>query len=155
MTAKLVRHWMTPDPITISASLNLSVAYNLMRLNEVRHMPVVDDDDKLVGILTWGDIREARPKASGSAQPGATWESHFLAAIREVRDFMTPNPLSVTPDAPIQEAARQMLKYKFGGLPVVEDERVIGIITESDLFRFIVESESQQEESPLEAEAAL
>lgn len=155
MIEKLVRHWMTANPITISGEINLSIAYNLMRLNEVRHMPVVDEDDRLIGMLTWGDIREARPKASGSAQLGAAWESHFLAAIREVRDFMTVNPVSVTPDTPIQRAAELMLQKKIGGLPVVERGRVIGIITESDLFRFIVESEPALEMLPLEAETVL
>ncbi len=96
---KQIRHWMTPDPITINGDNTLSVAYNLMRLNNVRHLPVVNDDEKLIGILTWGDVREARPKARGSKEMNAAWEDHFLAAIREVRDFMTPVPYHVTLDA--------------------------------------------------------
>lgn len=133
-----VKEWMTEDPITVDTTNNLSTAYHLMRMNSVRRLPVVDEMDHLVGIVTWGDIREARPKASGSLAVEPPWEIHFLAGIRSVQEFMTPNPITVTPRSSIRCAAQLMLENKIGGLPVVEGERVVGMISETDIFRFLL-----------------
>jgi CBS domain-containing protein len=138
MTTYQVKEWMTPNPITVDADNNLSVAYQLLRLNRVRRLPVIGHSGKLVGIITWGDIREARPKGSLAEQTGSEWETHFLAATMEVRAIMTPDPVTVTPDCSVRLAASLMLDHKIGGLPVVVDEAVVGMITESDLFRFLV-----------------
>lgn len=134
-----VQDWMTSEPITIDESTNLSTAYHLMRLNQIRRLPVVNESGKLVGIVTKGDIREARPKEHATLGKVTPWELHVLAATLEVKDFMTLHPITATPHTPIREAARLMLTHKIGGLPVVEEDRVVGILTESDLFRFIVE----------------
>lgn len=144
---QLIRDWMTPDPITINGANTLSVAYNLMRINNVRHLPVVNDDEKLIGMITWGDVREARPKASGSNVQNAGWEDHFLAAIRDVSEFMTPIPSTTSGSMPIAEAARLMMEKRIGCLPVVDNDKIIGIITEVDLFRFIVETQPMVEAS--------
>lgn len=139
MAKYLVKEWMTPDPITVDSDNNVSVAYHLMHLNNVRRLPVLDETGTLVGIITWGDIREARPKASLAEQRGSEWEAHFLAATMEVREVMTPDPFTVTPDTSVRQAAVLMLRHKIGGLPVV-DGNVVGMLTESDLFRFLVEN---------------
>jgi CBS domain-containing protein len=138
MTHYPVKDWMTPNPITIDWKNNLSVAYHLMRFNQVRRLPVVGDDGKLVGILTWGDIRENRPKEPLAEQRGNAWEEIFLASTVEVRMLMTHNPFTVTPDSSIRLAANLMLEHKISGLPVVENGYVVGMITESDLFRFLL-----------------
>jgi acetoin utilization protein AcuB len=140
MTKHLVKEWMSPDPIKVDNKVGVSVAYHLMRLNEVRRLLVVDDHDELVGIVTWGDIRESRPKRRPPAQQIDAWESHFLVATMEVTEIMAPNPVTVTPETSIGEAARLMLEHKVGGLPVVEGRRIAGIITESDIFRFVMET---------------
>jgi CBS domain-containing protein len=139
MTQYRVQDWMTPNPITVDSDNNLSVAYHLMHLNQVRRLPVVGANGKLVGILTWGDIREAKPKGVLAKQTGSDWEAHFLAATLEVNQIMTPDPLTVTPDCSVRLAARLMLEHKIGGLPVVDNGAVVGMITESDLFRFLTE----------------
>lgn len=143
---KQIRHWMTPDPVTINGDNSLSVAYNLMRLNHLRHLPVIDDDEELIGIITWGDVREAKPKAIVADEERSAWEEHFLAATQDVRNFMTPTPYHVAPDASVRRAAMMMMEHKIGGLPVVEDGRVIGIVTETDLFRFIIDTWPEIEE---------
>jgi acetoin utilization protein AcuB len=140
MTKHLVKEWMSPDPIKVDNKVGVSVAYHLMRLNEVRRLLVVDDHDELVGIVTWGDIRESRPKRRPPAQQIDAWESHFLVATMEVTEIMTPNPITLTPETSIGEAARLMLEHKVGGLPVVEGRCIAGIITESDIFRFVMET---------------
>lgn len=140
-----VSEWMTPDPITVDIDNNLSVAYQLLRLNHVRRLPVIGQDGKVVGIITWGDIREARPKGSLAEQTGGTWEAHFLAATMSIREIMTPNPVTVAPDSSVRLAAQLMLEHKIGGLPVVVDGVLAGMITDSDLFRFLVETVPAEE----------
>lgn len=132
----LVRDWMTPNPITVDPETTLPAAYYLMKLNNIRRLPVVNSEQRLVGIVTLGDIREARPKESARLN---VWELHFLTASLEVRDFMSPEPITVAPDTPVSQAARLMLEHKMGGLPVVEAGKVVGIITESDLLRLLVD----------------
>lgn len=130
----LVKDWMTPDPITVDSQTTLPVAYYLMKLNNIRRLPVVDLEGRLVGIVTLGDIREARPKESSRLN---IWELHFSAASLEVRDFMSLQPIAVTPDTPIDQAVRLMLEHKIGGLPVVDGGQLVGILTESDLLRLL------------------
>jgi acetoin utilization protein AcuB len=137
----LVKAWMTSDPITVDPEATLSTCYHLMRLNGIRRLPVVDSAGRLVGIVTLGDIREGRPKRRPTEDIPLTsdmWERHLLVASREVREFMSPSPITVEPDTPVKEAARLMLEHKIGGLPVVDEGRVVGIITESDVFRLLV-----------------
>ena len=136
MERLLVRDWMTPDPVTVDPETSLSAAYHLMKLNDVRRLPVVDDDGRLLGIVTIGDIREARPKESEHL---SIWELHVKVASLKVREFMTPHPITVTPDTSIKQAAQLMLQHKIGGLPVVEGGKLVGIITDSDIFRLLVE----------------
>lgn len=136
MERLLVRDWMTSDPITVEPETTLPAVYHLMKLNEIRRLPVVDGEGRLIGIVTQGDIREARPKESTTLN---IWELHTLVAGLVVRDFMSPQPITVTPDTSVKQAARLMLHHKVGGLPVVDEQRVVGIITESDIFRLLVD----------------
>ena len=136
MERLLVKDWMTPDPITVEPDTTLPAAYHLMKLNQIRRLPVVDSQGRLVGIVTLGDIREARPKESATL---SIWELHSMVAGLQVQEFMSPQPITVTPDTPIREAAQLMLQHKVGGLPVVEEGRLVGIITDSDIFRLLVE----------------
>jgi acetoin utilization protein AcuB len=136
MTPPLVRDWMTYDPITVDPKTTLPVAYHLMKLNNVRRLPVVDEAGHLIGIVTQGDIREARPKHSSSS---TLWEYHFATASMEVQDFMTIHPLTVTPETEIREAAELMLRHKVGGLPVVLGARLVGMLTDTDLCRLLVD----------------
>jgi acetoin utilization protein AcuB len=132
-----VKHWMTPDPITVAVDNNLSTAYHLMRLNHIRRLPVVNDQERLVGIITWGDIRNARTRSNVPPAP-SSWEAYFLAGVQEVRDYMTPAPITVTPDTPIRSAVSLMLHHKIGGLPVVEAHQLVGVLSETDVFRFLL-----------------
>jgi predicted transcriptional regulator len=132
-----VKHWMTSDPITVAVDHPLSTAYHLMRLNQIRRLPVVDEQERLVGILTWGDIRNARTRSTAPAAP-SSWEAHFLAGTREVREYMTPMPVTVTPDTSIRQAVALMMQHKIGGLPVVEEHRLVGVLSETDVFRFLL-----------------
>ena len=135
MKQELVREWMTPDPITIGPDTTLPQAHKLMKENEIRRLPVVDDG-QLLGILTRGDVRGAQPSDATSL---TIWEMNYLLSELKVRTLMTPKPITVHDDDTIGEAADLMLRYKISGLPVVDGEgKVVGIITESDIFRLVV-----------------
>jgi acetoin utilization protein AcuB len=135
MKKLLVKDWMTPDPITISSDTTLPEAHRIMKENHIRRLPVVDDG-RLVGIVTWGDIREASASDCTSLD---VFELVYLLDTLPVRHFMTRNPVTVTPITPIARAAQLMLEHKIGGLPVVDHRgKLVGIITESDIFRVLV-----------------
>ncbi|MCW5882571.1 MAG: CBS domain-containing protein [Anaerolineae bacterium] len=131
-----VRDWMTPDPIVIQASKPLPEAHQLMKQRRIRRLPVVDRNGRLVGIVTRGDVREASPSNATSL---SIYEIHYLLSQLAIEAIMTRNPRTVTPDTLIKEAARQMLDHKISGLPVVEGDKLVGIITESDIFRGLIE----------------
>ncbi len=135
MKKNLVRDWMTPRPITIDPKTTLPEAHKLMKSSRIRRLPVVDHG-KIVGILTLGDIREASPSDASSL---SVFELNFLLARLTVDHIMTRDPIVVSPTATIRQAAELMLEYKIGGLPVVQDEELVGIITESDIFRVLVQ----------------
>lgn len=138
MKEQLVRAWMTPNPITISPTTTLPQAQQLMMEKNVRRLPVVWQG-KLVGILTVGDIREARPSDANTL---SVYELNLVLDHLLVKAIMTPDPIFIHPDATIGEAAQILLERKFGGLPVVENGELVGIITETDFCRLIIQDET-------------
>ena len=132
-----VRDWMTANPITTTAETSLLRAYELMQERTVRRLPVVDAAGGLVGIITRSDLLQILPFAREGASHS---ELVFAFAGQSVEDLMTPNPISVAPDDSIGRVAKQMITRKVSGIPVVSNGRVVGIITESDIFRVVVES---------------
>lgn len=137
MKLDLVKEWMTPDPVVIGPDTTLPEAHRLMMENSIRRLPVVEDG-RLVGIVTLGDVRGAEPSGATSL---SIWEVNYLLARLKVDEIMTPRPFTISEDATLGEAAQMMLNYKVSGLPVVAgDGRVVGIITESDIFRMVVQN---------------
>ena len=100
MKKELVKHWMSRDVVTISPDTPLPEAH-----------------DRLIGIITLGDVREAEPSDATSL---SIWEMNYLLAKQKVETVMTKNPLTISPEATVSEAARIMLEHKVGGLPVVD-----------------------------------
>jgi acetoin utilization protein AcuB len=134
MNTQLVKDWMTCDPVTITSQTTLPEAHRLMKEQSIRHLPVVDNG-KLVGIVTRGDIRAAEPSDVTSL---SVFELHYLLAKLSAKQFMTRDPVTVMPLTTIDHAAQIMLENKIGGLPVIERGKLVGIITESDIFRMLV-----------------
>jgi CBS domain-containing protein len=130
----LVRHWMTENAITIPPQTTLPEVQRIMFEHKIRRLPVVSSG-KLVGIITLGDIREAKPS---NATTLSIYELNYLMDRLTARDIMTPNPITIALDATIAEAARLMVKHKIGGLPVMNQGRLVGIITETDLCRLLM-----------------
>jgi len=113
-----------------------------MKQLHVRRLPVVADG-KLLGIITWGDLRAAQPSAATTL---SIYEWRALLDKVTVAACMTRDPLTIAPNASVQEAARLILDHKVSGLPVVADGDVVGVITESDLFRLLLSENADAEQ---------
>lgn len=121
-----VRDWMTSPAITVTPDRPAPSALDLMNLHGVRRLPVVEDG-RLVGIVTKTDLTNL----IGPGSPGRRGQNKLVVEI------MKKNPAAVAPEDTVEAAARVLLRRKFSGLPVVDEGRVVGVITESDLFRAI------------------
>ena len=142
MKQERVRDWMTREVITVSPNTSLTEAHKLMMEKGIRRLLVVHDGH-LVGIVTLGDARGAEPAHASSLN---IWETDHVLAKLKVLEFMTQRPLTILEHATIGEAAGIMLKKKFSGLPVVDEEgQLVGIITESDIFRLVATEWSKDE----------
>lgn len=139
-----IEQWMSTNIVTTKPSTPINEAHQIMRENNIRRLPVVDKG-RLVGLITIGDVREASPS---DATTLSIWELNYLWSQLTVEKVMTRNVMTVTPAAPIIDAAELMLEHKISGLPVVDDKgALIGIITESDIFRMLVRNRLPQSAS--------
>lgn len=140
MRQELVKNWMTREVVTVTPETTLAEAEELMLKYGIRRMPVVDHTH-LIGIVTKGDLREADPSSVTSL---SSWEINEIRAKVKVGQLMTAKPKTILQDATINEAAQVMLKSKVSGLPVVDEAgKLVGIITESDIFRMVVQQWEQ------------
>ncbi len=126
-----VRDLMTAKPITVDPETPMLEARQRMLRERIRHL-VVLDDARVVGIVTDRDVRLNLPSPATSL---SVWEINYLLPGVTVGGVMTTSVIVVDPDRPIAEAARIMMDHKIGALPVVEEGRLVGIITESDFVR--------------------
>ena len=119
-----VKNWINKKPITISRTALLQDAMQLMKENNIRHLPVLDDSE-LVGFITESDLRQFS----------------FPSMVEEipVHQVMVTNPLTISADASIENAAKIIHDNKIGGLPVLQDEQLVGVITASDLLSAFIE----------------
>ena len=127
-----VRERMTPNPVTITKDTSVSDALRLMREKKVRRLPVLDGRGQLVGIVSDNDLLYASPSPVTSL---SVWEIHELLYKLKVEKVMTKKVITVTEDTPMEEAALIMADNKIGGLPVMSGKKMVGIITETDVFK--------------------
>ncbi len=127
---------MTKHPLTIGEEEPVSEAHRYMEEQHVRHLPVVDKSGKMVGIIAEEDLLKAEPS---SATTLSMWEIHSLLTKVKVKSVMVRDVITTTEDTPIEEAAQLMLEHKIGSLPVMRGDQLVGIITESDMFRTFME----------------
>ena len=132
----LIKDRMTRPPITAPPEMPMQEALKLMRERGIRRLPVVDKEGKLLGIVSDRDLLHASPSDATSL---SVWELNYLLSKVTLKELMTTPVITVTPETPVQEAARIMAEKKIGGLPVVQAGKVVGIITETDLFRVLLE----------------
>lgn len=131
----LVKERMSKPVISVPPEMPILDALNLMRRERIRRTPVIKDG-KLLGIVSTTDLLNASPS---DATTLSVWEMNYLVSKILVRDVMTKEVRTIHEDTPIEEAARIMADNKIGGLPVVRDDKVVGLITETDLFKILLE----------------
>lgn len=131
----LVGERMSRPPITIGPEMSIHDALALFKKERIRRAPVIKGG-KLVGIVSEKDLLNASPSPATTL---SVWEMHYLLSKLTISELMTKNVITVAEDTPIEEAARIMADNKIGGLPVVKGTRVVGIITETDLFKMFLE----------------
>jgi len=127
---------MTKRPITTHPDTPIDEALKLMRDSKVRRLPVLDKKGKLVGIVTEKDLLYVSPSPATSL---SIHELHYLISKIKVEDVMAKDVITVTEYTPLEEAARIMADNKIGSLPVMRDDKLVGIITETDLFCVFLE----------------
>ncbi len=116
---------MIPDPITVTENATIEEAISLMKSNSIRHLPVVAQDNTLKGFVTLADLKAGLiPSMLGNIS---------------FSDLMICKPITVSPDDDVEHAARLIYKHKIGGMPVVKDGKVIGIITDTDILRTFID----------------
>lgn len=132
----LVRERMSRRPVTITADTPITEALRVMRQNQVRRLPVLDENGNMVGIVSEKDLLYASPSPATSL---SIYEMHDRLTRLKVTELMTADVITVSPDMPLEEAARIMADNKLGGLPVLDEGRLVGIITETDIFKVFLE----------------
>lgn len=125
-----VKNRMTKSPYTIEYNAPINEVIELMREKNLKRVPVVDGE-KVVGILTHSDIEKVSPTKATTL---SIYELNYLLAKTKVKDAMTKNVISISLDSLLEEAALVMRENRIGTLPVVENKKLVGIITESDIF---------------------
>lgn len=133
-----VSDWMSKSVITATPFTTLPEAHRMMDRADIRHLPIVAGE-RLVSLITLNEIR--REELAILVQYKGSNISPLVVQFKTISEIMPPSPLFVRPDASLAQAARLLLDNKLTALPVLEDEKLVGIITESDIFRFIVENQ--------------
>jgi acetoin utilization protein AcuB len=132
-----VKDRMSSPAITITPNTQFQHALELIRDHHCRRLPVVDDAGNLVGIVSEHDLLHVTPSPITSL---SAWELNYLHGRIHVQEIMTQDVVTTMPDTPLGDAVLLMAEHKIGGLPVVnEDDRVVGVITETDVFKAFVE----------------
>lgn len=139
-TRMRVEDWMRRKPVTISPQETLRTAWRIIREHRIRHLPVVEQG-RLVGIVTDRDLRHALPSRAASLE---MHEIPYLAEKVRIWEVMARAVVTIHRDAPVEEAAHLLLKYRIGGLPVVKGETLVGIITKTDLLRALIHRKQGQ-----------
>ena len=137
-----IRDVMTKNPVTVDSETLVIDAQKIMKEKNIRRLPVVDKG-KLVGIVTKHDLLEASPSPATSL---SVHELNYLLARMKVKEVMKKNPFTLDPDTPFEEALRIGQDKKIGSFPVMDQGKLVGIITESDIVRFLTRALGLREE---------
>jgi acetoin utilization protein AcuB len=130
-----VWYWMTKKVFTVTPDDYLSDAIRIMKEQDIKHLPVVKNE-KLKGIISDRDIKEYSPSKATSLD---IYELHYLLAKTKIKEIMQAPVITTTPDAPVEEAAMTLLDKTIGCLPVLDNNRLVGIISDKDIYRALVD----------------
>jgi len=129
-----VREHMTTSPISVSQGMPILEALNLMKKQKIRHLPVVEKD-RLIGLVSERTLLTVSPSPATTL---SVFEINYLMSKMVIKEVMIKQPIVISPAASIEEAALLMREHKIGCLPVVEDDRLVGIITQTDVFEAMI-----------------
>jgi acetoin utilization protein AcuB len=132
----IVANRMKPAPVWVDEGDSMKRAMDLLKEHEIRHLPVLKDGEKLVGILSERDIKQASPSSATALE---IREIFYLLDKIKVKQIMTRRPYTVSSTTPIEEAALIIREKKIGCLPVVDNGKLVGIITETDIIDAFIE----------------
>jgi acetoin utilization protein AcuB len=133
----LVVNWMSTDVVTITPERSMMKASKLMKDKSISRLPVVDDNGVILGIVSDRDVKDASPSKATTLD---VHELYYLLSEIKVGDIMTKKVVTIRDTETVEKAAVLMLEGNFGGLPVVDEEnKVVGIITDTDIFKVLVE----------------
>ena len=130
-----VKARMTTNPFTVTPEATIADTLELMRSKNIRRVPVIKNE-KLVGIITEKKLLEISPSPATSL---SIFEINYLLSKTKISELMTKDVITVTPDTLVEIAATKMKEYDIGAIPVVENGKLVGIITESDIFETFIE----------------
>jgi len=130
-----VKHWMTRDPITVDPETPIIDAKKIMKENKIRRLPVVDGKGRVVGMVTYRNIIEASPSSVTSL---SMHELNYLYAKIKVKDIMTKNPITVSPEDSNFDIIMLGHKMGIGSFPVVDKGKLVGIVTETEIFDALI-----------------
>ena len=132
----LIRDWMTRDVITVTAETPMLKAGKLMKDHEIRCLPVIDDNRRVIGIVSAGDVKAASPSKATTLDMN---ELYYLLFEMKIKDIMTTDPVTAVPLDTVEQVALLMLEKDQASLPVVDaDKKLIGIITHHDIFKVLL-----------------
>lgn len=131
----LVRNWMTSKVITVTPDTSLLKIGKIMKDNNIRRVPVLDAEGRVIGIVSDRDVRDASPSKATTLD---MYEMHYLLAEIRAFNIMNSNPITVKSTDTVEKAAMLMLDNRIGGLPVVDDGKLVGIISDQDVFKALV-----------------
>lgn len=127
---------MTRNPVTANPDMTVEDAAKLMKQEKVHRLPVLDKDKKLVGVISEKDILRALPSPVSTL---SAYEMPYLLSKITVKKLMSKNPVTITKDTIVEEAARMMVDQDLSCLPVLDGEKLVGIVSKSDLFKMLLE----------------
>jgi len=130
----LIKDFMSTNVVTVDPDSSIVRANNLLKEKKIRRLCVVEKD-KLVGIVTDSDIKQATPSKATTPSVG---QIVYILSSGRIKDIMTKAPMTIEADMTLDDAALMMLDNKISSLPVLEEERLVGMITESDIFKALV-----------------
>ncbi|MDD4574635.1 MAG: CBS domain-containing protein [Sphaerochaeta sp.] len=132
----IIERRMTRNPVTATPDMSIADASNLMKQEKVHRLPVLDKDKRLVGLITEKDILFASPSPASSL---SIHEMAYLLSKLTVKKLMSKNVVTISKDTTVEEAARMMVDQDLSCLPVLEGEKLIGIVSKSDMFKILLE----------------
>ncbi len=140
----LIKHWMTSEVITVTPDTSVVKASKLMKDHNIRRLPVVDTEGHVVGIVSDRDIKDASPSQATTLDMR---EMLYLLSELKIKSIMTVNPICVTPEDSIDKVAILMEEKAFGGFPVTENDKLVGIISDHDIFKVLINITGARQES--------